>query len=162
MKKLRKILAILSHITLALLIVLAIAYHYRTDPIQLLSGKRLTGEEVAYPDSWDFTKDVELVYVETRSESEPHSVTTACFLYQGEFYIPAYLASTKDWTAYARVDPRARIKVGDVVYKVNLNYEAGMDPGLIREILSPKYPHFERGVPEDVVDLWAFRVTERI
>ena len=45
----KKAFKILSHIVLTLLFLGYIAYQFRTDPIENLSGRQVTGREVGYP-----------------------------------------------------------------------------------------------------------------
>lgn len=156
----KKVLKIVSHATLTLLFVLYIAYQFRTDPIGVLAGKQLTGDEVAYPVDWRFTNDHYTVAVETRPDN-PHSVTTICFLLDGELFIPASDGSSKDWPSYVVNDPRARIKVGDDIYPVRLNRVTDITIEQARDALVDKYPRFADALPGDTADVWLFRVSSR-
>lgn len=156
----KKVLKIVTHATLTLLFVFYIAYQFRGDPIGMLAGKQLSGDEVAYPVSWEFTDDHYTVAVETRP-GNPHSVTTICFVYKGDLFIPANKGSTKDWPGYAVSDPRARIKVGDDVYPVTLTREMDLSVDDIGEALVAKYPRFADAAEGDASDVWFFRVGPR-
>ena len=99
---------------LSLAVLLGIAYVVRTDPIMMLPGKKLSGKELAYPESWAFTEEHLTIKVETNPE-DPHSVTTLCFVRDGKLTIPAMEGHTKRWPRYAEQDQRVRIKVGDLI-----------------------------------------------
>ena len=86
------------------LVVAAGAYVFRTDPIFMLSGKRLSGEELPYPANWSACNDHQTVAVETRVD-DPHSVTTICFVHDGALVIPAMNGSEKEWPAHLVRDP---------------------------------------------------------
>ena len=105
---------------LAVVLILGLAYIFRTDPIMMISGKRLSGEELVYPENWLFTNEYQTIKVETNPEN-PHSVTTLCFVREGKLIIPAQEGHTKQWPQYALEDNRARIKVGEHIYPVRLS-----------------------------------------
>ena len=156
-----KVIKILTHILLTLLFVAYIGYQFRTDPIGILSGKRVTGEEQAYPVDWVFSKEHPLIAVETRV-GNPHSVTTICAVHDGDLFIPAGDGSTKDWPQYVLADSRVRIKVGDVVYPAAM--ERVLDIGFsdIGPSFAQKYPQFAATSEDDVPpDIWLFRVRSR-
>lgn len=156
----KKVLKIVSHSLLTLLFVGYIAYQFRTDPIAVISGKQLSGDEVAYPADWAFTNDFETVAVEARP-GNPHSVTTVCFLVNGDLYIPARNGSSKDWPAYVLNDSRVRIKVGELVYPAMMTRILDPDMTAVREAIAAKYPQFADASPTDQADVWFFRVSDR-
>lgn len=155
-----KILKILSHIVLTLLFVTYIAYQFRTDPIGLISGKKLSGDEVSYPADWAFTSEHPLIAVETRV-GDPHSVTTVCFVYEDDLYVPAGDAATKDWPAYVMNDGRARVKIGDNVYPVMLTRATDLDLNDVLAAVGGKYPQFAEATDEQMASTWLFRVSSR-
>ena len=53
-------------------------YPFRGDPIFMIAGQALTGNEVEYPESWGFTDAHTTIMVET-NPVDPDSVTTLCF-----------------------------------------------------------------------------------
>ena len=91
----KKVLKIISHATLTFLFIGYIAYQFRTDPIYIISGKQLSGDEVTYPADWSFTNDHETIAVESRP-GNPHSVTVVCFMVGDDLYIPARNGSSKE------------------------------------------------------------------
>ena len=155
---------ILKYITIVIavtLVVVAIGYVTRTDPVFILAGKRLSGDETAYPADWSFTNDYPTIFVETRP-GDPHSVTTSCWLHEGGLYIPAQSGSSKSWTHYVLEDPRVRIKVGDTVYPAQLHRVE--EENIQRLIVSraEKYPQNADRDPQDAPkDVWVFRVSTR-
>jgi len=54
---------------LAVVLILGLAYIFRTDPIMMISGKRLSGDELVYPEDWLFTNDYQTIKVETNPEN---------------------------------------------------------------------------------------------
>ena len=159
MKIIMKIIKILSHIILTLAFVTYIAYQFRTDPMGVLAGKRLSGDEYAYPADWAFSNEQMLIAVETRP-GNPHSVTTICFVHEGNLYIPARDGSGKDWTQYALADPRVRIKLGDMVYPATLHRKTDWQREEFLPSIMKKYPNINSS-PETTGDLWLFQVAER-
>lgn len=156
----KKVLKILSHIVLTALFIGYIAYQFRTDPISVISGQRLSGEEVAYPSDWDFTDEHMTIAVESRP-GNPHSVTTWCWVMDGELYIPAGSGSTKDWPGYVTSDPRVRLKIGDSVYPVSLTRVMKMQTERVAEVAAGKYPRLADSTDEQIADIWLFRVGPR-
>ena len=146
---------------LVIALILTVAYQFRTDPIAILAGKRVSGEEQPYPDDWLFSNEYMTVAVESRPD-DPHSVTTICIVHNGTLYIPAQSGSTKTWPQYVLDDSRVRIKIGDKVYPAKATRELELS---IEEIVASgaaKYPRFAEIEPEDrPEDVWLFRISQR-
>ena len=144
------------------LAILAGALHLlRTDPIYMISGKRLSGDELPYPADWSMCNDHETVAVETQVD-DPHSVTTICFIHDGDLIIPAMNGSDKEWPAKVLRDPRIRVKMGNHVYPARAERitEVSM-PDLLASI-AVKYPQIAERDPADAPqDVWLFRVSAR-
>ena len=147
---------------LAVVLILGLAYIFRTDPIMMISGKRLSGDELVYPEDWLFTNDYQTIKVETNAEN-PHSVTTLCFVREGKLIIPAQEGHTKQWPQYALEDNQARIKVGDHIYPVRLSLvEKDAKIKEIGQLLAIKFP--DRAPPEpgeEPKNIWLFEVSQR-
>lgn len=144
-----------------LVVLVAIAWFFRSDPIFMIPGRALAGEDLSYPADWNFTDDYRTVAVETHPE-DPYSVTTICFVYEGDLYIPAQRGSSKTWTQYALADPRVRIKVGDSVYPATLTRVLPLEFERYREAVTKKFPKLADRSPEDLPeDIWLFRVGSR-
>ncbi len=157
----KKFLKIVSHATLTLLFVLYIAYQFRTDPIGILAGKKVTGEEVSYPADWSFSDEHMLIAVESRP-GNPHSVTTVCFVHEGDLYVPAREGSTKDWPSYVLADNRVRLKIGEKIYPAAMERVTAMTLVDMGPSLAKKYPQFADATPEDIPpDTWLFKVIPR-
>ncbi len=154
-----KIIKILSHTILTLAFVAYIAYQFRTDPIHMFSGKRLSGDEFSYPSDWAFSNDYSRIAVETRP-GNPHSVTTICFIHEGNLYIPARDGSGKDWTQYVLADSRVRLKMGDRVYPAAMHRVTTLQRNDVLVTILTKYPQLDSS-PETTGDLWLFRVSDR-
>ena len=144
-----------------LAVAVAVAWFFRSDPILMIPGRALAGAELPYPTDWTFTKDRPTVAVETHP-ADPYSVTTICFVYGGDLYIPAQSGSTKTWTQYVLEDPRVRIKVGDSIYPAALTRVLPLDLERYRTAVTKKFPaaaeRFAGDLPKDI---WLFRVGPR-
>ena len=160
----RRVLKVLGLVVVAGVLVLALLYVLRTDPIGPLSGKRLSGSEAAFPTDWTFSDAFELVAVEVRPD-DPHSVTTLGFVHDGALHIPAAEGSTKDWTGYVLADPRVRVKVGGIVYPALAERVTEFDAAAMRRSLGAKYPDLVRDSSATTesapLDFWLFRIVER-
>ena len=153
----KKALKILSHIVLTLLFLGYIAYQFRTDPIERLSGRQMTGSEFSYPGDWSFSKEYPTIAVETRI-GNPHSVTVICWIADGKLHIPARNGDSKEWPSYVLEDNRVRLKLRERVYPATLRRVSDSDvAGLIAQGAS-KYPGFARAPAEVVADTWVFEV----
>lgn len=156
----KKVLKILSHSILTLLFVGYIAYQFRADPIGVVSGRGLTGEEVAYPQDWTFSNDHNLIAVESRIHN-PHSVTVICWIANGKLHIPARNGAEKDWPSYVLADNRVRIKVGEKVYPATLRRVSDDEvKGLIARG-AEKYPRFAQATADALAGIWVFEVNPR-
>ena len=142
----------------AAFIVLGALYLLRTDPVYMISGKRLSGTEHPYPPDWSICNDHVTIAVETRPE-DPHSVTTVCVVHEGSLIIPAMQGSTKQWTANVVRDPRVRIKIGEAVYRARAERTLDLTPEDFVSAMLAARPEFgERVGEEPPEDVWFFRV----
>ena len=145
----------------ALVIVAGTLYLLRSDPIHRISGKRLSGDERPYPADWSMCNDHPTIAVEARVE-DPHSVTTVCFLHDGDLIVPALNGSEKQWPAMVVRDPRIRVKIGDAVYPARADRVTNASMPEVLASMAAKYPQIaERGPADAPRDLWLFRITAR-
>lgn len=145
----------------AVVVIAAALYVFRTDPIFMVSGKRLSGEELPYPSDWSACNDHQTVAVETRAD-DPHSVTTICFVHDGDLVIPAMNGSEKEWPAHVVRDPRVRVKIGDHVYPALAERMTDVSLDDLVESVAAKYPQIAEQDPADAPqDVWLFRISAR-
>ena len=145
----------------ASVIVAGTLYLLRTDPIYLISGKRLSGNELPYPANWSMCNDHPTIAVEARVE-DPHSVTTVCFLHDGDLIVPAMNGSEKQWPAMVVRDPRIRVKIGDAVYPARADRLTDASMSDLLASIAAKYPQItERDQADAPQDVWLFRITAR-
>ena len=146
---------------LVIALILSVAYQFRTDPIAMLAGKRLSGEEQPYPADWQVCNEHMTLAVESRPE-DPHSVTTLCIVRNGTLYIPAVSGSRKKWPQYVLADSQVRIKIGDKVYPAKATRELDLSVDEIVSSGAAKYPYLADMEPEDLPkDVWFFRISQR-
>ncbi len=139
-------------------LVLSLAYLFRSDPIMMISGKGLSGEEFPYPDDWRFSDSDLTVAVETRID-DPHSVTTLAFVHEGQLHIPAQSGSSKRWPQYVLADPRIRIKTAGKIFRARAERVEPLDIRDYRDSLALKYSEMADRAPEDLPpDIWLFRI----
>ena len=156
-----KILKWVGVVVGALVVVAGAGYLFRTDPILMVSGKRLSGEELPYPSDWSACNDHQTVAVETRVD-DPHSVTTLCFVHGGDLVIPAMNGSEKEWPAHVVRDPRVRVKIGDHVYPARAERMTDVSLNDLVESVAAKYPQIVERDPADAPqDVWLFRISAR-
>jgi hypothetical protein len=146
-------------VAVAVLVLIAGAvWLLRSDPVFMISGKELTGELASYPRDWKFSDDYPTIAIETRPH-DPHSVTTLCFVHEGDLYVPAQDGSSKEWTQYATAEPRVRIKIGEKIYPAKAERVLPLDLALYQDSIEAKYPEFADRSPEELpVDIWLFRI----
>ncbi|MCP4002785.1 MAG: hypothetical protein GY725_01190 [bacterium] len=160
MKRALKFVAALLTISV---VIAGIAYLFRTDPIGPISGRKLSGDEVSWPDNWDFTREIMFAAIEVRPD-DPHSVTTIVFVYEGALFIPAKNGSSKRWTQYVSADPRVRVKLGDqIVPGRAMRIEDDSQREAMTDAARTKYasllPAGED--PPQAEDVWVFRIDPR-
>ena len=156
-----KFLRILGGVIGIVVILAALLYPFRRDPIQMLAGKELTGSEAPYPEDWVFSDAHELIAVEVRPD-DPHSVTTICFVHDGVLHVPAANGSEKEWPSMALDDPRVRVKIGGTIFPGRAVRVVVDDPAPYFASLAKKYA--ERGgdgFAEPPPDVWIFRIEPR-
>ncbi len=157
MTRAQKTLTIVGGFFLALFV----AWFLRSDPIMMISGKQLSGEEFPYPATWDFTSSQNTIAIETRPD-DPHSVTTLAFIHEGRLHIPAQSGSDKTWTQYVLDDPRVRIKAGGKIFPAQAERVLPFDILDYRDSIGQKYPRMAARPPEQLPpDVWLFRIVPR-
>ena len=96
-----------------------------TSPGLWLSGD-IVSESIT---DWSFTNEIDEIFVETRTPYlVPHSITTYCGVYDGNFYLfSAYYEGgefpyARRWNQNVIRDPRVRLKIGEEIYQQNLRF----------------------------------------
>ena len=145
----------------AVVIVAGVLYLLRSDPIYMISGKGLSGDELPYPADWSMCNDHPTIAVEARMD-DPHSVTTICFVHEGDLIVPAMNGSEKQWPAMVVRDPRIRVKIGDAVYPARADRLMDVSMPDLFPSMAAKYPQIAERDPADAPqDVWLFRVSTR-
>ena len=143
-------------------VLLGLLYILRTDPVFMVSGKRLSGEELPAPADWSVCNDHMTIAVESRVD-DPHSVTTLCFVHDGGLIVPAQSGNEKEWPAYVIADPRVRLKFGEIVYPAHAERIMEIPWVDVLPSIEAKYPQaaarFDSNDPPE--DVWMFRVSPR-
>ncbi len=156
-----KILKWIGAVLGAVVIVLGTLYLLRTDPLVIIPGKRLSGEELPYPPDWSVCNDHLTMAVETRPE-DPYSVTVSCLLHEGTIIFAATAGSTQEWAANIVRDPNIRLKLGDGVYPARAERALDLTTADIMPALMAKYPSIAEGAAENPPEgIWYFRVRPR-
>ena len=145
----------------ALAIAAGALYLLRTDPIYMISGKRLSGDELPYPADWSMCNNHQTIALEARVD-DPHSVTTICFVHDGDLIVPAMNGGEKQWPAMVARDPRVRVKIGDSVYPAQAHRIEDASTSDLQPSIAVKYPQIAERDPADAPqDVWLFRITAR-
>lgn len=129
------------------------------EPKDQSPGLWVTGDLITEPVSdWSFTDQYEEIFVQTQTPYViPHSVTTYCATYNGEFYLfSAYYGGgvfpdMRRWNQNVMRDPRARLKIGDDLVDVTLQYVSDVatrEP--VHQAFIDKYPQWESPGLENV------------
>lgn len=156
-----RVLRVIGLVLVGLVVVAALAYQFRTDPIGPLAGKRLSGEERPFPSDWAFSDAHPYCFFETR-QAAPHSVTTICFVVNGKLIVPSLNAPEKNWPHYVMEDPNVRVKVGAFVYPARAGRITDFSQEEVRAAILGKYPDFADRIPETLPDTtWLFELAQR-
>ena len=147
-------------VTLAL--VLGLVLLFRTEPLAIIPGGRLSGEEVTVPvTDWSFTEQYTTVTLEVRA-SDPYSVNTSSLLHDGVLYVPSGRGGESRWAQFLLQDSNMRLRVGHKLYKVRATRV--INPMLIRELYEvwgQRYPSQAGRTAEEIAQLWFFRIDAR-
>ncbi len=149
-------------IVVTLALVLGLVLLFRTEPLAIIPGGRLSGEEVTVPvTDWSFTEQYTTVTLEVRS-SDPYSVNTSSLLYDGLLYVPSGRGGESRWAQFLLQDSNMRLRVGNKLYKVRATRVE--NPMLIRELYEvwgQRYPGQAGRTAEEIAQLWFFRIDAR-
>ena len=129
------------------------------DPSDQRPGLWLSGEvNQELIEDWSFTNEFGEIYVQTNTRyGVPHSVTTYCTTYDGEFYLfSAYYQSgdfpdDRGWNRNVMRDSRVRLKLGDRLYDQELSYVSDMavKASVVQSFID-KYPQWDSPGMENV------------
>ncbi len=127
-------------------------------------GFRLFGVVTAGPVDWSFTDHHPTIALETRTWYRiPHSVTTGCFRFAGDLYVPSRNAAEKRWVAHVQRDPRVRLRIAGRIYERRARRVTDPDViGALYRGLGRKYPRFARAGEAPPRDLWFFKLEEPV
>lgn len=89
------------------------------DPQDRTPGLWLTGDVVeTFPDDWSFIDEHREIALQVATPYLiAHSVTIWCVQVDGQLFIAAGNAATKNWPGWVDDDPNVRLKVGEDVYE---------------------------------------------
>ena len=149
-------------IVVTLALVLGLVLLFRTEPLAIIPGGRLSGEEVTVPvTDWSFTEQYTTVTLEVRS-TDPYSVNTSSLLHDGVLYVPSGRGGESRWAQFLLQDSNMRLRVGHKLYKVRATRV--INPMLIRELYEvwgQRYPSQAGRMAEEIAQLWFFRIDAR-
>ena len=122
----RALLSIFGFLGIALVFLRIVGY----EPKDTSPGLWIAGNTVSEPvTDWSFTNEIDEIFVETRTPYlVPHSITTYCGVYDGNFYLfSAYYEGgefpyARRWNQNVIRDPRVRLKIGGEIYQQNLRF----------------------------------------
>ena len=115
-------------------------------PRDVTPGLWLRGEVVTLPvESWQFTDDVDEVFIETRPwYAIAHSTTIWCVQLEGNLYIGSYGDDVKAWETHVLRNPSARMSISGGLYEV-----------LVTELDNPAVNHEVRAAYDSKYDMEA-------
>jgi len=157
MKKFFKI----AGISLLLIFVVTIAAlrSFGLEPRDQRPGLWLAGELATEPvTDWSFTNQFEEIFVQTNTRyGIPHSITTYCTVYNGNFYLfSAYyqggnFPDMRAWNRNVMRDPQVRLKIGNGLYDQSVSYisdDLSKEP--VIQQFEEKYPQWNSPGSENV------------
>ena len=159
MRILKWVVGGLVAIVVTLALVLGLVLLFRTEPLAIIPGGRLSGEEVTVPvTDWSFTEQYTTVTLEVRA-SDPYSVNTSSLLHDGVLYVPSGFGGESRWAQFLLQDSNMRLRVGQKLYKVRATREE--NPMLLSELYKEwvqRYPGQEGKTAEEIAQVWFFRI----
>jgi hypothetical protein len=144
----KMLLKVVGAIVVCLILLLVVLRITGFGPHGSTPGLWLSGNLVAAPVAdWSFTEKYPTVEIQTQTwYGIPHSVTTACMTYQGQFYVGSMYSAGmqyphgRSWNENVARDPHVRIKIGNNLYDCTLVHIT--DPDVVTAVLqaqSEKY-----------------------
>ena len=162
MRILKWVVGGLVAIVVTFALVLGVVLLFRTEPLAIIPGGRLSGEEVTVPvTDWSFTEQYTTVTLEVRA-SDPYSVNTSSLFHDGVLYVPSGFGGESRWAQFLLQDSNMRLRVGQKLYKVRATRE--INPMLVRELYEEwvqRYPGQAGKTAEEIAKVWFFRIDPR-
>jgi len=92
------------------------------EPVDQTPGMWLSGEQVEdFPADWSFSNNFQLIAVEVGTPYLiAHSVTIWCVEVNGDLFLGASAADSKNWPGWVDDDPNVVLKIGEKVYETRL------------------------------------------
>jgi hypothetical protein len=121
--------------------ILASMFSVACGPLGPLPGGSLAGKVAGTPSGgWAFSDAHKTVQLEVRP-TNPYSVNVWCADVRGRLYVGAGQGASSTWARALLEDPRARIRIGAVIYEVTAARVASTDE--IREYLDSLASKYE-------------------
>ena len=162
MRILKWVVGGLVAIVVTFALVLGVVLLFRTEPLAIIPGGRLSGEDVTVPvTDWSFTEQYTTVTLEVRA-SDPYSVNTSSLFHDGVLYVPSGFGGESRWAQFLLQDSNMRLRVGQKLYKVRATRE--INPMLVRELYEEwvqRYPGQAGNTAEEIAQVWFFRIDPR-
>ena len=118
------------------------------EPEDQTPGLWLSGTSVeTFPDDWSFSKDFREIAIEV---STPyfiaHSVTIWCVEVDGDLFLAAGQADTKNWPGWVDDDSDVVLKIGEKIYQSTLvPMENSPELDVVRAAFAAKYNYEDSG-----------------
>jgi len=149
-------------IVVTFVFILGVVLFFRTEPLAIIPGGRLSGEEVTVPvTDWSFTEQYTTVTLEVRS-TDPYSVNTSSLFHDGVLYVPSGRGGESRWAQFLLQDSNMRLRVGQKLYKVRATRV--INPMLLTELYEEweqRYPGQAGKTAEEIAQVWFFRIDAR-
>ena len=85
------------------------------EPTFIFAGGELAGTEESSPASWQFSRQVDTVQIETRP-ADPYSVNVWGVHVDANFYVAASAGADSRWARAIEGDPSVRLRIGDRLF----------------------------------------------
>ena len=143
---------------LKLFLILSLMLLASCEPMGPLPGGQLSGTVVSVPENWAAFGDVEIMQIETRSES-PYSINIWAVDVGTSIYIASGSGAQTEWVEHLQEDPGIRLRISDNLYELVVTKVT--DTAELEEVHAryiEKYDYQTDVAPDDA---WVYRLDPR-
>lgn len=134
------------------------------EPLFIFPGGELAGDAVPPPESWEFSRDVETVQLETRPTA-PYSVNVWGVHAGADFYVAASDGAGSRWAQAIEADPLVRLKVGDKLFALTatrIGEDPDADSAEMTQVVNAYVEKYSVGTEDNfVASAWVYRLQPR-
>ena len=141
-----------------IVMILGLAILAACEPMGPLPGGQLSGTVEAFPSDWSSSSDMEIVQIETRSDS-PYSINIWAVDVGDSIYIASGTGPKTEWVSHLEENPEIRLRLENKIYE--LVVVKVTDPAELDGVQARYVEKYDYQSDVALKDSWVYRLDPR-